>query len=116
MAAHLIAFPVVNRGGNGFPNWTSQRNQTLNFLEFERVAFKDVRSIFLRLLHLTVTPDDELFCTRATDIQVKALSCKKADRVGHFSDTVACAISRVIFGFRFRRRGESQGKRWRGFL
>lgn len=108
IAAHLIAFPVVGRGGDGFSNWTSQRDQTPNLSEFERVAFKDTRRIFLHLLHLTLTLDDDLFGTRATDNQVKTLSCRKADREGHSADTVACAISRVVFALRFRRRGEGQ--------
>lgn len=39
---------------------------------------------------------------------MKTLGQRKADKEGHSADAVADALSRVVFGLRFRRFGEQQ--------
>lgn len=107
ISEHLLAYPIVGRGRNGSQTWISQRDQTPNLTELEHFAFKDTRSIFMHVLHLFLTLDDDLFGTRASDNQVKSLSARKVDKEGHSADAVADALSRIIFALRFRRRGES---------
>lgn len=108
VSQHLLAFPIVGRGKDGASNWMAQRDQTPNLTEFEQTAFKDTKDIFLHVVHLFLTLDDDLFGTRAADNQVKLLSSRKADKEGHSADAVADALSRIVFGLRFRRRGETQ--------
>lgn len=55
-----------------------------------------------------LTIDDDLFGTRTGDNQVKTFSNREADKKGHAADTIACTLSRVVFGLRFRRSGEGQ--------
>lgn len=98
----------MGREGDGFSSSKSQRDWTPNFSEFVSVVVKDTKHIFLHPLHLTLTLDNKLFGTRTTDNQVKTISCRKADRKGHYADTVACATSKVFFALRFQGRGEGQ--------
>jgi hypothetical protein len=55
-----------------------------------------------------LTLDDDLYGTRASDNQVKKLSCRKADKEGHCAIEVASALFRSTMGVRFMRRGENQ--------
>ena len=64
--------------------------------------------MFLVPAHLLATLDDDLYGTRASDNQVKALCSRKASKEGHSAGAIADALFRVTLAVRFRRRGESQ--------
>lgn len=59
----------------------------------------------------TVTIDDDLIGTPVRDLQVKALSVRKAAEEGQMTDAVADALFHEEMNVRFRRRreGEEQG-------
>ena len=64
--------------------------------------------MFLISPHTTLTLDDDLYGTRASDNQVKTISHRKADKEGHCADALADPFSRLTLFVRFRRRGQSQ--------
>lgn len=75
-------FPT-GRGDNGVEKWISQRDEMRQISQFENLAFREKRKIFLSTLQLLATLDEDLFRTRAADNQVKPLSNRKVDKEGH---------------------------------
>lgn len=65
-------------------------------------------NVFVHVLYLTVTFDDNFFDIYAVDNQVDDLSSRKADAEEHSADALACTITRVVFVLRFQQREESQ--------
>lgn len=76
-------------------------------LEFETVCVRDTRKIYFNALHLFELLSNEVFGTRATDIQVEVLSMRKKDEEVHFTEALTDALFRVILAMRFCRRGEA---------
>ena len=105
---NILAFSPTNRGNLGTITWESQRDQTPQLQELEKLAFGPSCRIFFIPLHSILTLDDDLHGTRSKSNQVKKLSARKADKEGHCSIVVADALFRVILAWRFDRRGEAQ--------
>lgn len=83
MSVNILAFPIVGSVNDGFCTWMTLRDQTSHFVEFERVEIKGTRRIFLHVLYLTVTSEDDLFGTCAVENKAKTLSSRKADAEGY---------------------------------
>lgn len=108
ISENVVAYALVGRWDEGATQWHSDCDQTPKSSKFEELSFKDTRSVFLIVLHLFATLDDDLFGTRAHDNQFKMISNRKADKEGHSADALADALSRVLLAMRFWRRGEHQ--------
>lgn len=97
ISEHLLTCPVVERGWDSFPNWMLQRDQTANLTKLEHCAFKDTRDIFMHVLNLFLTLEDDVFETRVSENQVKRLSSRKADKEGYSADGDTDALSCIVF-------------------
>lgn len=69
----------------------------------EHVAFKATRRIYIYVLYLLLTLDEDIFDTRAVDDQVKIISSRDADKEVHSADVVIETLSRFIFDLQFSR-------------
>lgn len=76
----LLAYTVPGRGRDGQTVWMSRRDHTKNLTEFKNATFKDTRKIYLHMLHIFITVEDDLSGTQGDDNQVKMLSTRKADK------------------------------------
>lgn len=82
------------------------RNGTQNFGEFEFIAFRQVKKIFLVTLNRILTHGNDIFVTHAAGIELKCESSIEADIEGHTAYSIADALFRVIIELIFRIRGE----------
>lgn len=107
MSEKMKAYYRTRKGDESNLTWIAQRDRTRQLTEFENLALRDTRKVILTLLQLFATLDDEIFGTRAADNPVKTLSCRKVNREGESAEAIADALFRVVFGIRFRLRGEA---------
>jgi hypothetical protein len=52
--------------------------------------------------------DDELTSSRASDVETKTISNRKAGKEGLVADCVSCSVTNTLHGARLRVKGESQ--------
>ena len=88
--------------------WTTQRDQTSQLTEFERLIFQDVQASFIDSDYQLGTIDDEVFGCRSQDLQVKKLNDSKADGEGWGADVVADPLIRLPLAARLSRLDVSQ--------
>lgn len=61
IAKHVLAFPISGRHGQGEGSLMCQRDKTRSLTEFEWCEFRRIRAIFLNVLHLFLTLEDDRF-------------------------------------------------------
>lgn len=106
--SNMLAYSPTGRSEDGGVTWKSQVDQTRSIIEFEHLAFREIRKAFSFPLHIIATLDDGPFGTRAVGFQVNMLSAWKAEKEFNSADSVFNALFRMVLGIRFRRQGESQ--------
>lgn len=98
----------MRRGREGSSILTSQRAQKPHLAEFKRVAFKETKRVFLHVLNLMRTLNDERFGTRAANNQVKILRNIKEDTERKPRKSLLAAFLAFIIGLGFSSRVERQ--------
>ena len=88
--------------------WMEQGNKLCNLDVLERAMFKNSVSSLLNMKNGSVTVDDELISSRASDVETKTLSNHRTGGEGPVVDAISCAQSSVMYGMRLRVKGESQ--------
>lgn len=68
---HIPGFSAIGRGDIGDSTWRSQRDHTQNLAMFEKLANAMTRTVISIPVHNFATLDDDLYCTRSTDNQMK---------------------------------------------
>lgn len=82
----MMAYSFISRTEASDRAWGSQRDETQNFGEFESLAFRDVKDIFLVSLYQFITLGDDMFGTLSANSQVKNLIMRNVDEERHTAD------------------------------
>ena len=77
----------------------------MNLLEV--AAFKRGMDLLMNTEDGSYVVDDELFSSRAKDVEAKCVSQRKAGTEGPIDDCLACSLIGVVLGMRLRVSGES---------
>ncbi len=88
--------------------WMERHNllRRMNALEME--AFKNTIQLLLNRKNGVPVVDDELIPSRASDVERKAVTNRKAGKEGPVADCIACSQTSAIFGVRLRVQGETE--------
>jgi hypothetical protein len=74
----------------------------------ERLVFEQSATHLLNKHNGVLVIDDELISSRASDVEAKTISNRKAGKEGPVADCVSCSVTNMLYGVRLRVKGERQ--------
>ncbi|KAG7346334.1 hypothetical protein IV203_005402 [Nitzschia inconspicua] len=96
-------FSQAGRTGSEDSDVWMEAGATLRKLnELEVAIFSRSASNLLNHGNGSIVVDDELIASRASDVEQKVVSNRKAGKEGPVADCIACALSSVLLGMRLR--------------
>ena len=105
----IRGYDVLTRtGDSGDHSWKQRKNLLRNLNELEKAIFKNSASLLFNTKNGILVVDDELVSSRASDVEAKAYTVRKAGKDGPISDAMAESMICLLLGMRLRVTGESQ--------
>ena len=105
----LRGYDVVGRDPqDDDDSWMERHNLLRRMNALEKEAFKNTIQLLLNKKNGVLVVDDELIPSRASDVERKAVTNRKAGKEGPVADCIACSQTSVIFGMRLRVQGDTE--------
>jgi hypothetical protein len=106
---NLRGYDMIGRSPeNADAAWMQRSNLLRNMNGLERSFFERSVTHLLNKHNGVLVIDDELISSRASDVETKTISNRKAGKEGPVSDCVSCSVTNILYGARLRVKGESQ--------
>jgi hypothetical protein len=88
--------------------WMQRSNLLRNMNGLERSVFERSATHLLNKHNGILVINDELILSRASDVEAKTISNRKAGKEGPVADCVSCSVTNMSYGIPLRVKGERQ--------